>query len=315
MDGADGQLRVYGDGTAGAVMITADTNWIGTPPPDDNYQFTDFTVAAGATLIVMSGTVIRCTGTCTNNGTILVGYGAPGGIECMNPGVGLAHVVEPGPDAFGLIAGFGEASSAGTYAYGGVGYGPIDTLAEALTNVGYSGGGGGAGNGGHGGGAITILAEVGVVNAGAIVADAQAADLTLGCQQGGGGGGAGGVVILASKGHVVSNGAISVQGGTGGPSSAYFAPGGGGAGGIVHLFAPTITVTGALNVNAGANGTGTGTLTQSPRGAGNAGGSCGGYGGSGADVNASNAITAALQAPALVGHVFQSHLDPTALFY
>jgi hypothetical protein len=51
-DGADGQLRIYGDGTAGAVTITADTDWTATPPANDNVQFTDFTVAAGATLAV-----------------------------------------------------------------------------------------------------------------------------------------------------------------------------------------------------------------------------------------------------------------------
>ena len=131
-DGADGQLRIYGDGTAGTVTISTDTDWTATPPPNDNYQFTNLTVAAGATLAVFSGTVIRCTGTCTINGTIQGSYGAPGGIECMNPGVGLAHVVDPGPDALGLVAGFGEASPAGTSAYGGIGYGPNASLAEQI---------------------------------------------------------------------------------------------------------------------------------------------------------------------------------------
>src|SRR5690242_15139095 len=276
-DGADGQLRIYGDGTAGAVTISADTDWTTTPPANDNYQFTNFTVAAGATLAVFSGTVIRCTGTCTIDGTIQVTYGAAGGIECMNQGVGLARVVEPGPDSLGLVAGFGEASASGQSAFGGIGYGPAVTTAEQIVNVAYNGGGGGAGNGGQGGGALTVLGAVAVVNAatGSIVASGQTADATLGCAQGGGGGGGGGVVILASKGAVTNAGSIDVSGGGGGPSSAFFAPGGGGAGGIVHLFAPTVTNTGTANVAVGAPGTGTGTLTESPRCAGGAGGSSG----------------------------------------
>lgn len=59
--------------------MAADTNFSTTPPPNNNFQFTDFSVAAGVTLTVPSGTVIRCTGTFTNNGTIVVNTGAPGG--------------------------------------------------------------------------------------------------------------------------------------------------------------------------------------------------------------------------------------------
>jgi hypothetical protein len=286
------------------------------PPANDNYQFTNFTVAAGATLAVFSGTVIRCTGTCTIDGTILVSYGSVGGVECMNQGVGLARIVDPGPDPLGNVAGFGEASASGQSAFGGIGYGPIPGYAEQIINVDSTGGGGGAGNGGQGGGALTVLAETAVVNGatGSIVASGQTADGTIGCAQGGGGGGGGGIVILASKGAVTNAGAIDVSGGGGGPSSTFFAPGGGGAGGIVHLLAPTVTNTGTANVAVGAQGTGTGTLTASPRGAGGAGGSSGGYGGAGADINTSNAIAAAAGG-GQPGHVFTSQLDPTALFY
>lgn len=314
-DGADGQLRIYGDGTAGAVTITADTDWTTSPPPNDNYQFTNFTIAAGVTLHVWSGTVIRCTGTCTNNGTVAVSYGAVGGVMCMNAGVGAAEVVEPAPDVFGFVAGMGEVTATNTPAFGGVGYGPNLGITQAVTNVGLEGGGGGAGNGGGGGGTLTVLAQTSVVNAtgATIVASGQDADMTTGCQQGGGGGGGGGIVILASKGSVTQAGTIDVHGGAGGPEGTFWAAGGGGAGGIVHLFAPAVTHTGTETLTAGAQGTGTATLTANPRGAGSSGGSSGGAPGVGANVTATNTIAAT--AAATAGHSFTSLVDPTALFY
>src|SRR5262245_37476721 len=74
--GADGQLRIYGNGSAGARAIATDEDW--TLTPVDDPQFTDFTVNAGVTLTVPSGTVIRGTGTFTNNGKIVVARFAAG---------------------------------------------------------------------------------------------------------------------------------------------------------------------------------------------------------------------------------------------
>jgi hypothetical protein len=297
------------------VTITADTDWTATPPANDNFQFTDFTVAEGATLAVWSGTVIRCTGTCTNNGTILVSYGSPGGFECMQQGVGVYDVVDPAADVFGFTAGLGEVTSTNVAAGGGVGYGPNANVAETIINVDLNGGGGGAGNGGGGGGALTILAKTAVVNAAGatIAASGQDADATTGCQQGGGGGGGGGIVILASKAQVTQAGTIDVHGGAGGPEGTFFAPGGGGAGGIVHLFAPTVTHTGTETLTAGAQGSGSTTMTATVRGAGASGGASGGSPGAGATVTATNTIT--INGAATVGHSFTSQLDPTALFY
>ena len=71
--GVDGQLRIYGDGSAGARMVTSDEAF-----DDANRQYTDFTVGPGVTLTIPSGTVIRCTGVFANNGTIVVGPGSLG---------------------------------------------------------------------------------------------------------------------------------------------------------------------------------------------------------------------------------------------
>jgi hypothetical protein len=67
--GTDGQLRIYGDGSAGGVKVSATTDLL-TLVPNGNFQFDNLTVDATATLNVPSGTVIRCTGTFTDNGSI-----------------------------------------------------------------------------------------------------------------------------------------------------------------------------------------------------------------------------------------------------
>jgi len=312
--GADGQLRIYGNGSAGGVTIAANTDWTTTPPANDDYQFTDLTINSGVTLVVFSGTVIRCSGTFTNHGTISVGGGAAGGYACMNPGVGLYDVIDPGPNAFGNTTGMGEVTPSGVSAVGGVGYAPVETWAELLLNVGVLGGGGGAGNGGSGGGTLTILAKTALDNTSGAILDASGLDSddTTGCEEGGGGGGGGGIVILASMTEITQAGTVDVHGGAGGPSSAYFAPGGGGGGGFVHFVAPSVTDTGTQNVSAGTQGTGSGTLSASPRAAGSGGGAGGGYGGAGADIDSSNTIVA--ESGGEGGYVFVSHQDPTALF-
>jgi hypothetical protein len=72
--GEDGSLRVYGDGSAGALHVTSSIDL-----QDPNQQFTDITIDPGQQLFVESGAVIRCTGTFRNQGTVYVapsGYGS-----------------------------------------------------------------------------------------------------------------------------------------------------------------------------------------------------------------------------------------------
>src|SRR4029079_14004030 len=78
MQGTAGELRVYGDGSTGALTREP------APSSDESsLQFTDFTIPTGVYVFVGSGTVIRCTGSFTNNGTLLVGDGAEGSRCCV----------------------------------------------------------------------------------------------------------------------------------------------------------------------------------------------------------------------------------------
>jgi hypothetical protein len=294
-------------------------DWTTTPPTHDNYQFTNVTIAAGHTLTVWSGTVIRATGTFTNNGTILVGTGANGGFGCMSTG-GLAYSIDAGPNLLGYIAGDGDVAASGVQIYGGIGYGPNAAFARQIVNVGPIAGGGGAGNGGTGGGGLTVLAKGALVNSATGIIDARGEDATdvTGCgvnagDGGGGGGGGGGVVVLASKVSIAQSGNIDVSGGGGGPSSVSFAAGGGGSGGIVHLFAPAVTHTGTETLDPGPQGTTTIATTTTPRGAGASGGSTGGLPGSGNGLDTAEAVVAGVAGTA--GQTYTSLFDPSALFY
>ena len=161
--GADGQLRIYGDGAAGSRTIAADMS-LDDPSP----LYVDFIVEPGVTLEVPSGTVLRCSGTFRNGGTIVVGNGAAAGgvggapahpgVSRGSPGVGTLG----GSDAF-LIGGSG-----------GVGL----TIAQARTLLapGVVAGGAGAGaaidqRGNAGGGSLVVLARGEVANDGVIRAD------------------------------------------------------------------------------------------------------------------------------------------------
>ena len=317
-DGADGALRVYGDGTAGAITIATDTNWITGSPPNGNYQFTDFTVNAGVSLVVSSGTVIRCTGSCVNNGLIVVATGSPGGEECIDFDVGVYAVLDPGPSMIGTLSSMGQVDTDGDGAEGGLTSQDAQIYAiEPIASFGVVGGAGGAGNGGAGGGTLTILGELSVTNgaAGTIEAEGEPATIDSGCgQTGGGGGGGGGGVVLASMTQVTQAGAIDVGGGAGGASTAYSASGGGGAGGVVHLFAPAIADGGGEVLTGGAAGSGSAALiTSDPRLGGGAGGASCGWAGDGGYIQGNGATGIAY--PGFHGCVLQTQVDPTALFF
>jgi hypothetical protein len=87
--GENGQLRIFSDGSAGVLAVTTGASLLGRVP-DATFQFTDATISAGAIRTVPSGTLLRCTGTFTNNGTIVVQTGERCGDQVNNPGV--AHL-------------------------------------------------------------------------------------------------------------------------------------------------------------------------------------------------------------------------------
>ena len=110
---ADGSVAVYGDGSNGAAAIASNTTFTNV-----NAQYTSFTVNSGVTLIVPTGAIIRCTGTFTNNGTIVVDVGGIGGREWEQgnynsttfdiPAVGVASTAASiGQIEFGIRGGTG----------------------------------------------------------------------------------------------------------------------------------------------------------------------------------------------------------------
>src|SRR5262249_9364779 len=143
---------------------------------DPNLQFGDFTVGQGQVVTVASGTVIRCLGAFTNQGTIQVETHALGSmfntlgnavpyITFGNPGLSLR------PPGMGIAA-----SSNASAAIGGIGApGVSRSVARSVLRPGPIGGGGGGGSdsalGGSGGGTLTILCRGAITNGGTIEAN------------------------------------------------------------------------------------------------------------------------------------------------
>jgi hypothetical protein len=275
---SSGAISRYGDGSAGAINITVNTNWAGSPSAAAlNGQFTTFTVAAGVTLTVPSGTIFRCTGAATINGQIVVQPGTSGKAD-FGPGAGIAL-------------------APATTLPGGAGALPPGRITQARLPLGGEGGGAGGHDlvvngpdGGAGGGSFSLLAagNLTVSSGGTIEAnggDGEGATTTVGAA----GGGAGGVITLVSRGTISLSGAgaVAANGGAGGDGAAIANTlsrgGGGGGGGSIRLYAATISGAANAAINGGAAGaavtTGTGAGRQLSFGGGASGGD-GGRGGS-----------------------------------
>ena len=253
----------FGGDTSGSHTTFGDENWSGSVPVSDN-MFHDFTVSAGTTLEVPSGTTILATGTVTIDGTIRVLFGT--GNETRHPSgdpeAGWSRVPATDNDP-------GEAR-------------PEFQLRHIL-NPGFYGGGNGSrssGYGSEGGGALVIRAAEGITINGQITADG--GDAYESASRGGNtGGGAGGFVILASKGAIDGTGIISAQGGSGGTSWGAFGggAGGGGSGGVVHLLGPQPGGGLSIRVEGGPGGHAGGDYSWHPNYPGGAGGAMGAGGG------------------------------------
>ncbi|QOJ15371.1 MAG: collagen-like protein [Planctomycetia bacterium] len=310
--GADGQLRIFGDGSAGALEVNEDGVLFADVAADRNLQFSDVIVHEGATLVVPSGVTLRCAGTFTNRGTILVRTAAAGGR------VWYSHAtidpvdfpaLRPANDGWAQAgAGFGEFGDNADARAGGTGGGGNGDLRSLLT-PGLFGGGGGAGTylstGGAGGGCFTVLARDRLHIVGEIHADGDPAAL-------GAGGGGGGVVILASATAIDCEGEITARGGRGGDSGPNSAAGGGGGGGVIHLVAPKVTNPGKLLADMGAPGASGGVVSTLIRQGGGGGGACAGDGGDGGVIAADG--TTGAPGAAGTGMTLVTHQNPTALF-
>lgn len=279
---------IYGNGSGGTLTINTGTTvdlTIASPAIDLSSQFSAITITG--TLIVPSGTKLRCSGNVTINGSIVV-------VPSTNtPYTSLGSPGHPGISGISSIG-----NNTNTYAPG------IRTAqVVSFINIPAYGGGGGASSsigadnaGGGGGGSFAIYASgnISVPAGGSIIAngaDGIIASTTVNTN--GPGGGAGGLVVLVSKGTISLAGAVRANGGKGGDGATTGSTtrpgGGGGGGGVICLAASaTPTITGTLQVNGGAGGntvTGTSTGTQY----GSNGGACGGNGGTGATTGVANA--------------------------
>lgn len=270
--GESGALALYGNGSAGAVTVSSNTNLVTSSTALGSLAllFTNFTVNAGVTLTVPSGTVIKCTGNVVINGTIIVDKGAGNG----HPGIGM---------------------SLGAVNAGGIG---IASTFQAGTNFlripPYGGGAGARPNAncidGEGGGSFAIyaLGSINVSATGAINANGVSSSNTASGAVGipGGGGGGGGVIVLVSKSTITNSGAIRANAGNGsngfdGNAGNAEGGGGGGGGGLIVIVAPTSpTITGTTQTAGGLGGnTGGASATLNPGGGGGGASGNGGNGG------------------------------------
>jgi len=69
-------MTIFGNGSAGSKHISVDTIF---DVNEFNLQYKDFTIDATVTLTIPSGAILRCHGTFTNNGTLIVPTAAAGG--------------------------------------------------------------------------------------------------------------------------------------------------------------------------------------------------------------------------------------------
>lgn len=309
--GDDGSLRIYGDGSTGSLNLTSNAT-LNTV----NTQYTNVTIAQGATLTVPSGTVIRCTGSFTNKGTIEVQTYAWGGMHgSVATGILTAQGSSAHPGILPSVAGNGALGNTTTYTYGGLAPFGLNNSGAQVRQIlkpgPLGGGGGGAGGflGGPGGGTLTVLCKGAITNQGMIKARGYSQVFAFGD-----GGGGGGVVILASRTSVThaSNGIVDVQGGNGGDSYAGAAAGGGGGGGWTHFIAPVINSNGVIFESGGSAGFGDAAASNSRRFGGGAGGA--GYGPGGAGGTVATNGTSGNGVKGSSGIALETLADPTSLF-
>lgn len=329
--GSSGSANIYGDGSAGALSISANTDWTaGTPSTD--LKFTTCSVDAGKTLTVPSGLIIRCTGTFSNAGTITVSTASGGGyasIENTAPNYPEVYSAPPQPGLTARVATDGQLGDNTVDRPGGrggvalAGSGSSQLLLGLLLNPGPLAGAGGAvsrgpGNevqGGKGGGSLVVLAQGTLTNSGTGTISADGAGAPTNQGQGGGGGG---IVILASKVSVTNMGTVTARGANGRDRADGVGPGGGGGGGLIHFISSTAPVPGVVGVNyfvtgGTAGSTGAGKLLDNPRSGGGGGGAgVAGNGGNGGMVDTNDDVLAG--GVGTMGLLLSTTADPSYLF-
>lgn len=315
--GALAFARLYGTGEGGnLVKDTAGTSSLADLAPAGVTSFQDITITDG-TLLVPSGTLLRCTGTFTlgAGGTLAVAPTATPLAPPQAPDDTL--VAGPTVPGIGTAPTVPHADASGTVRSGGTGGRGLGAAAGAnLRDPGPSGGasglpvrlgGGDVASGAAGGGSLVIRCAGAVEIAGLMMAPGEASASN--------GGGGGGVILIGSGAGitVTATGAIAANGGAGGDGTVLAGPGGGGGGGLVHLVAPAVTVTPGGSVAAdGGMGGDVAIVGGSPsRGGGGGGGSCG-AGGNGATVPGSGLT--GLGGSGEPGCAFTTQVNPAAFW-
>jgi hypothetical protein len=205
------------------------------------FDFSTITIASGAVLTAVKG----------------------------SDGLPVALLSQSTADIYGKIDVSANGDLAGTGA-GTTGTGGFGSASQSSTIYGASGGGGG-GFGGSGGNGSDFVLSSGQTLAGGVggAALADLANQLQGGSSGGGPGGAGaggGAIEIGASQQVTITGEIDAIGGNG-------SSGGGGSGGGIFIHAPTVSLSGILDVQGGAGGLG------NPYGPGQYAGSGGGGGG------------------------------------
>lgn len=302
--GDDGILGVWGTGADGALTVTNGSTI------DTSKQYTNVTIPSGVSATIRQGSILRCTGTVTVDGTLSAQRGSNGGtIGVLSPPTGsdstAITTASASPDL--LVAGspqvvaFSSVAAEKGRAPTGVSDREIYRSLRPRLNISGGSGAGSVGTfGGAGGGSFGIYSKAGITISASGVLAANAGPAGAGA-----GGGAGGVIVLSSREAVTNNGSISATGSDGGNAASNSASGGGGGGGVVHFIAPTI-VQGTVDVSGGAGGSaaGPGTAIDDFISGGAAGGACAGLGGSGSDLDDNGGSLAG--SPGSVGQVFQT---------
>lgn len=320
-DGIDGALAVYGDGSAGDLVISSNT---ALSSDSLDLQYDNITINSGVTWTVPSGTFLRCTGSITINGTLRVSNGSPGGSIFAPSGYDyqeqpLTVAVPPHPGVgvtsalFGNIAlgtNYDTNQESGTQGIGASGIFQIGALIRH-TPWGGGGGGGSVGSpGGDGGGRVTVLCQGAISISGSGVISA----IGEGASGLGAGGGGGGIVVLASATSVSSSGLIIVNGGDGGAGDGGKAPGGGGGGGLIAVISPSVSLPGSELTQGGLGASASTNVNTTPRQAGGNGGGSYGNGGRGGHIPMGGSVMPGSGSDGSSGAVVTQSSDPTALF-
>ena len=281
--GQDASAAIYGTGSAGELVIGPGSTTL----DQANLNFTNITIQPGGSLILRSGSILRCTGNFINQGNIDVIDFAKGGrqnVPTASRPIPQARAAEKS-EISSASAGNGECGDNSLSREGGtggeVGYASLQPVLSTLTRFrAYGGGGGGTSHtsaGGDGGGVIYIVCAGSINNIGTIDA--------VGAQgNSGSGGGGGGVIIIGSGTQIENPGVISVAGGTGGSSTLSRGAGGGGAGGFALLIAPAVNSAPIL-VGGGLPGSNAVDITSAYRCGGGGGGPSLSFGGAGGAVD------------------------------